>query len=167
MSSGSSIATISTSASRTGPRHSRPATNRSNNPGTRSRSPSGSRSDSSTHASDREMKVRHQGGRYEGRSKDRPRSPTGIRPDSSHDISDPEEVKRSSERRFNQHRRGDSDIRQRHGRDSRNKRRKSTSADILPDTRRLHHDSGNHNRQRSLSPYSRRLALTQAMNAGS
>lgn len=43
-------------------------------------------------------------------------------------------------------------------------RKRSRSPNILPDTGRQRNTGS---RQRSLSPYSRRLALTQAMNAGS
>lgn len=163
LSSVSSVATISTDASNTKGENHSPTVHRSNPQRTRSRSSSDRQSRSQSNRSDEEVDERQR----ENRRVDHARSPAHHRPKKGQQTPDSDEVEPSVRRRLqrrDRHEAENSD--DRHKSERRSKRRRSQSADIVPDPRRLN-SSSNSTRQRSLSPYSRRLALTQAMNSGS
>lgn len=161
-SSSSSIATISTNASDVGARVPRSEGSKRRHHDTRSRSSSSARPESPLQPSDKDIDNRHDKSRRIGQSRPlgHPRSP------GDHSISDSDDTRHSMNQHENGSGRGDDSKHRRElGRSA--KRRRSQSADILPDTRRQTSISSKNARQRSLSPYSRRLALTQAMNADS
>lgn len=160
--SSSSVATISTNASDTKTEIESVGRSKAAGHGIRSGSPSENLSKSPPQSFDKHHS-RHRGS---DREEYRPRTRLRAQSPRDDDGSGSEGISRSStSRRDSRHSR-----RNRTGEDSRgrgrpDKRRRSRSADVLPDTRQQN-GASKATRQRSLSPYSRRLALTQAMNAG-
>lgn len=154
LSSASSVATISTDASDTRGGDPRPTIDRSNHHRTESRSSSDSQLTSTSNRLEEEVSRRNQEDRHvdSSRSLARHRSHKG-----QHPSDDSDEVESSARRRLKTH--------DRHESERRNKRRRSHSADNVPGPGGVD-SSSDPTRQRSLSPYSRRLALTQAMNSG-